>query len=206
MPPRTRLSPDARRRQLVELGMRMLATCSLEELSVEEVARSAGISRGLFFHYFASKQDFYLAVLEATAADLLARTAPDTTLPPLDALRATINAFIDFVSENPDGYVALLRGAPSGDADQRAVLDATRTAMAQRLLHYGQLPRTPEIELVAYGWHAYSEEVIVRWLSERSVAREALVTMLADALVALILPQLKTGTWAAVESGTWPSA
>ena len=75
---RTRLRPDARRAQLIALGVDMLATRTLDELSVEDIATEAGISRGLLFHYFASKQEFHLEVARAAAQELIARTEPDT--------------------------------------------------------------------------------------------------------------------------------
>src|SRR5947199_5495441 len=91
---RTRLDPVARRAQLIELGVEMLATRTLDELSVEDIATKAGISRGLLFHYFASKQEFHTAVAQAAAQALLDRTEPDTALPPLEALRGGLVAFI----------------------------------------------------------------------------------------------------------------
>src|SRR5947208_13697678 len=118
---RTRLDPGARRAQLIALGVEMLATRTLDALSVEDLAQKAGISRGLLFHYFSSKQEFYVEVARAAAGELLARTAPDTTLPPVEALRGALAAFIDYVEENPDNYKSLVRGAASGDAEMRAI-------------------------------------------------------------------------------------
>ena len=71
---RVRLAPEARRAQLIALGVELLATRRLEELSVELTAKTAGISRGLLFHYFASKQEFHLEVARAAAAEMLRRT------------------------------------------------------------------------------------------------------------------------------------
>src|SRR5438309_5310975 len=113
---RVRLSPAARRAQLIELGVEMLATRTLDELSVEEIAGQAGISRGLLFHYFASKQEFHLEVARAVAQEMLERTQPDRSLPLLDALEGALSDFIDYVEENPDSYRSLVRGAASGDA------------------------------------------------------------------------------------------
>jgi len=127
---RTRLSPDARRAQLIALGVDMLATRTLDELSVEEIAKQAGISRGLLFHYFASKQEFHVEVARAAAAELIARTEPDRSLPPLDALHGALTAFMDYVVENPDNYKSLVRGAASGDADMRAIFDLTSSKSA----------------------------------------------------------------------------
>src|SRR5512140_826943 len=110
---RVRLSPEARRAQLIELGVELLATRRLDELSVELIAQTAGISRGLLFHYFSSKQDFHVEVARAAAAAMIERTEPDTSLPPVDALRGALSAFIDYVEENPDNYKSLVRGAAS---------------------------------------------------------------------------------------------
>src|ERR1700710_2877944 len=84
---RTRLDPIARRAQLIALGVEMLATRTLDALSVEDIAKKAGISRGLLFHYFSSKQEFHTEVARAAAQDLIDRIEPDASLPPLDALR-----------------------------------------------------------------------------------------------------------------------
>ena len=123
MAKRVRLSPDARRAQLIDLGVRMLATRTLEDLSVEALAEQAGISRGLLFHYFRSKQEFHLEVIRASAHELLERTAPDDSLAPHEQLRTSLSAFIDYVTENRDAYIALVRGAASGDETVRQVFD-----------------------------------------------------------------------------------
>src|SRR5690349_13796327 len=93
---RVRLNPEARRAQLIELGVEMLATRTLDELSVEDIAQQAGISRGLLFHYFSSKQEFHLEVARAAAAELLQRTERNPDLAPLDALHSSIHLFIDY--------------------------------------------------------------------------------------------------------------
>ena len=87
---RTRLSPEARRAQLIDLGVEVLATRTLAELSVEEIADRAGISRGLLFHYFDSKHDFRVAVVREVARHMLELPAPDlTALPGDDAAAST---------------------------------------------------------------------------------------------------------------------
>ena len=76
-----RLSPEERRRQLIALGVEMLRDRAVEDISVGEIATQAGISRGLLFHYFSSKQDFQLAILRHANRELLHRTAPDPRRP-----------------------------------------------------------------------------------------------------------------------------
>jgi AcrR family transcriptional regulator len=187
---RVRLSPEARRAQLIELGVEMLATRRLDELSVELIAQSAGISRGLLFHYFASKQEFHQEVARAAAAQMLRRTEPDTTLPPVQALAAALNAFIDYVEENPDNYKSLVRGAASGDQDMRAIFDETRATMARRIIgviaQLG-LELGDRTTLAIHGWVAYVEECVVRWIDSQAFGREALLEMLTKSLPAVAL-------------------
>lgn len=187
---RTRLSPQARRAQLIELGVEMLATRRLDELSVELIAQAAGISRGLLFHYFASKQEFHLEVARAAAAEMLRRTEPDASLAPLDALRAALDAFVDYVEENPDNYKSLVRGAASGDVQMRAVFDATRASLADRIiavLTRSGLELDPRGQLAVHGYVAYAEECVVHWLDGRGIERAQLLALLANALPAVLL-------------------
>jgi AcrR family transcriptional regulator len=187
---RTRLDPEERRAQLIALGVQMLATRTLDALSVEDIAREAGISRGLLFHYFASKQEFHVEVARAAAQQLLDRTQPDATLAPVDALRDGIGAFIGYVEENPDNYKSLVRGAASGDEQMRAIFDATRATMAQRVVDVVAalgFELSPRAQLAVHGWVAYCEECTIRWIDTRTVSRAELQEMLTKSLPAVVL-------------------
>ncbi len=192
MTKRVRLDPDTRRAQLVELGVRMLATRRLEDLSVEALAEQAGISRGLLFHYFRSKQEFHLEVVRAAARELLERTAPDVGLAPLEQLTTSLAAFIDYVTENRDAYVSLVRGAASGDATVRRVSDETRTELANRVLKHLDalgLPADTRTEIAVRGWVAFCEEAVICWLGApgAKLPRDDLLALLANALPGVVL-------------------
>jgi AcrR family transcriptional regulator len=187
---RVRLAPEARRAQLIALGVELLATRRLDELSVELIARTAGISRGLLFHYFSSKQEFHLEVARAAAAEMIRRTAPDPARSPVDALRAALTSFVEYVEENPDNYKSLVRGAASGDADMRAIFDETRRTMARRIVEVisGQgLEVQPRVTLAIHGWVAYVEECVIRWIDTGTVSRDELLDMLTKSLPAVAL-------------------
>jgi AcrR family transcriptional regulator len=198
---RVRLAPEARRAQLIALGVEMLASRTLDELSVEDIAAQAGISRGLLFHYFASKQEFHLEVARAAARELLRRTDPDPGLPPVAALRAGLEAFADYVAENPDNYKSLVRGAASGDAEMRAIFDDTRAALAGRIVDIVAglgYPLSPQAELAVHGWVAFAEECVIRWIDTRAVDRGAVLDLLSKALPALVLAAGDEGIGAVV--------
>ena len=200
---RTRLSPQARRTQLIDLGVEMLATRRLDELSVELIAKAAGISRGLLFHYFPSKQAFHLEVARAAAAEMLRRTEADTNLSPVEALRAALTSFMDYVEENPDNYKSLVRGAASGDAKMRAIFDNTRATMAQRVIDVIAdmgLAVDARTRLAIHGWIAFVEECVVRWIEHGGIGRDELLEMLTKSLpgVALSASAADVGTLASI--------
>ena len=97
---RIRMSPEERRSQLLEIGVGLLATRSLDELSIELLADQAGISRGLLYHYFGNKQDFHVAVVRKAVEDIYAITAPQGHADPIDQLKASLGAYVDYVVEN----------------------------------------------------------------------------------------------------------
>ena len=191
---RTRLSPAARRAQLVDLGLEMLSTRSFDDLPIEDIATAAGISRGLLFHYFPSKRDYREAVVRAAAADLLAHVKPDPDLPVIEQLRSGVQSFVDYVCDNRDTYVSLLRGSAGGDPGLRTIFDETRSTIAETIVEQlglisGQAPPT-RVRLAVRGWVAYGEEVVLDWLAEpeppADLDRPALVELLDKALLALV--------------------
>lgn len=187
---RVRLSPEERRAQLIDLGVRMLADRPLEQISVEDIADQAGVSRGLLFHYFASKHDFHVAIVRHSSAEMLARTAPNLELPVIDMLRDVMAAYVDYVSENGDTYVSLLRGTASGDPAMREVFESTRAEMARRVVE--QLPSLgiepdARIALSVRGWIAFVEEATITWLRGPEIPRDELIELLVTALPAVAL-------------------
>src|SRR6478736_4388374 len=100
---RTRLHPETRREQLLDLGVRLLSSRSLDELSIEMLAEEAGISRGLLYHYFGNKQDFHRAVCRRAADGLIEVTAPVREGAPLERLAGSLAAYVDYVVANYAG-------------------------------------------------------------------------------------------------------
>ena len=186
---RVRLSPQARREQLLELGVQMLATRTLDELSVEELAEQAGISRGLLFHYFRNKQDFHRAVVQRAADELLEITAPDTTLDPLHRLARSLERYVDYVSKNHRAYLSLVRGAASGDDALREIFDQTRDVFTRRItdnLAVFGLTAGPTERLLARGWSAMVEEVVLAWVPDPQISKEELLSVLTQTLPAVL--------------------
>ncbi|MFJ9367407.1 TetR/AcrR family transcriptional regulator [Nocardia sp. NPDC101769] len=188
---RVRLSPTERREQLITLGARMLRERALDDISIGEIAEQAGISRGLLFHYFPTKQDFHLAIIQHANAELLERTSPDPKLALFDMLRDSVERYIDYVTENRTSYLALLRGPASASPELVALVDATRMALVDRIIAAAPIPAEdpdrPRLGLAVRGWIAFVEETTLTWLREEPITRESLVDMLVASLPALAL-------------------
>ncbi|MBD0863721.1 TetR/AcrR family transcriptional regulator [Gordonia sp. zg691] len=183
------MTPEARRDQLIEFGLAMVRERPLEEITIDAIADAAGVSRALLFHYFASKQEFHVAIAQAQADQMLACTAPDDSLgDPIAMLSASMAAFVDYVSENRTAYTALIRGASSSDPAMREVIDRTREVMVRRVLDHAPafgVEVTPTVVMSVHGWVAFVEETTIRWLTSSTVSRTELLALITAALPAL---------------------
>lgn len=188
---RSRLSPDERRTQLLDLGVSLLATRSLDDLTIDVLAEEAGISRGLLYHYFGNKHAFREAVVRRAVDDLLVQTAPPEGGEPLDRLLASVAAYVDYVVANHQGYVSIVRGAAGGNESLRELYEEARAALTDRIFTedaQGDLiPDTPAARLMVRAWSALAEELVLSWIADpRDVTREQLLQALAASLPALV--------------------
>ena len=188
---RTRLLPGERRSQLLDLGVRLLATRSLDELSIDVLAEEAGISRGLLYHYFGNKHAFHEAVVRRAADDLIAQTAPPVDGEPLERLLVSVTAYVDYVETNYEGYLSLVKGAAGGNDALREIYDEARSALTDRIFREDAqgdiVPDTAASRLVVRGWAAMTEELVLTWVVDPTgVTREELLAVIAASLPALV--------------------
>jgi AcrR family transcriptional regulator len=188
---RTRLTPEQRRSQLLDLGVRLLATRSLDELSIDLLAEEAGISRGLLYHYFGNKHAFHEAVVRRAADDLIEQTAPPSDAEPMERLVTSLAAYVDYVVANHEGYLSLVKAAAGGNETLREIYEEARSALNGRIFRddaQGEvIPDTPATRLVVRGWSAMTEELVLSWIADPGgLSREQLLEILAASLPALV--------------------
>jgi AcrR family transcriptional regulator len=182
-PAYTRLQVDERRRQLLELGARLFASHSYGELSMASIAREAGISKALLYHYFPSKQDFFVATLQQGAEEIARRTRPDPDLPPLEALAGSLDAFLAWIEENEQAYLKFMESAGSVP-EVKAMIDQIRGATSARILDglgAGD-PPPPKMRAAARAWLWFMDGAILDWLEHRDMERAELRDLLLAAL------------------------
>ncbi len=187
MKARSRLSPDERRAQLLELGIRHFTERSYEDFSMEELAAVAGVSKALVYHYFPTKREFYMEALRSAVAEMLELTEPPPGLEGQAALEAGLDAYLAYVEEHAAAYRAVLRGGIGADPEVNAIADGFRQAIYERILaRMGAAGPAPAMRITVRGWVGFVEAASLDWLEHRDVARQELVDLLSAALARLL--------------------
>lgn len=175
-PSRVRMSPQERRRQLVGIGLRKFVEQPVQDLSLDEVAAEAGVSRGLLFHYFPSKTEYHRAVVEAAWRRVGRNVAPDPDAVGSAAVRQVVERFLSQVERRRDTYVALVLGqAPIAPG---LAVGGLREQLAALVLGAADLPAVAMP--AAHGWVAYLEDRALQWSALPEGARQAERKALAE--------------------------
>ena len=186
---RTRLDVDARRSQLVGIGVDLFSHASYDDVWVEDVAAKAGVSRSLLYHYFPTKRDFYVEVVRAAAGDMRDITEPDESLEPLERLRASIDAYLRYVEENAPAYRTVHGAGIGSDPEVRKIVEDSHRRHVNRivrdLVHGGRAPDL--LRLAVRGWLGFVVTTTLQWLDRRRKPdREVLRDLIVDMLLASI--------------------
>jgi AcrR family transcriptional regulator len=176
---RVRLDNDARRAQLLLLARKAFSDRSYDDVSIDDLAREAKISKGLLYHYFPTKRDLYIAGLSQIADELVARvTAIPTDLPPAERVRGGIGS----------------------DPEVAAVVEGVRRRLADRFLEGSpfapMLAGNVRFGYAVRGWIGFVEHVSIDWCDDPKLDRVQLRNLLSQILFAImgaIAPQLLEG-------------
>lgn len=187
--PRIRMSTDDRREQLLSAGVELFSRRSHTDVSIEEIADAAGVSKGLLYHYFPTKRDFIVAALVRGQRQMAAQLRPDPSLPPVKRLDASLDAFLDYVERFPTPFTAIFRGGAE-DPGVASALDAGRAEQLKTVMDALQtwedapvsVEPSPTLEMAVQGWLFFVEGAVLRWLERRDVDRRQLRVMLRTAL------------------------
>jgi AcrR family transcriptional regulator len=101
--------------RLREAGRQAFGSYGLRRTSVDDLAQAAGISKGAFYLFFASKEALLLDLLEQFEADFQRRVLDDVLRPdftPVDSLRALLHAAVEVRGTDP-----VLRNLTDSDAE-----------------------------------------------------------------------------------------
>ncbi|MER5436652.1 TetR/AcrR family transcriptional regulator [Streptomyces sp. NPDC002588] len=184
---RRRMGVEERRQQLIGVALELFAQRSPDEVSIDEIAAAAGISRPLVYHYFPGKLSLYEAALKRASEDLAARFVEPHEGPLGSRLLRVMRRYFDFVDEHGPGFSALMRGGPAvGSSTTNALIDAVRQAAYEQILsHLGIADPPARLELVVRSWISLAESTALIWLDGRRIPRAELEIQLVHDFAAL---------------------
>lgn len=182
-PAYSRLQVDERRSQLLASAIGLFAAHGYDELSMAKIAREAGVSKALLYHYFPNKRDLFEATLAHAAEEHLARTQPDPDSPPAQRFNRSLEAFLTWIDGNRGAYEKLMRSA--GVPEVRDLIDRVREETAQRILAVvapkGQ--PSPQLRSAVRGWLWFMDGVCLDWVHEDDMSRDDVHGLLVGALL-----------------------
>jgi len=199
-PARLRRTAGDRRAQLVQIGLELLPTTPVQELTIDEVARRAGISRSLLFHYFATKRDYYTAVTRAAAEALFDHLVPRPGTPARDQVPGMIDRYVGWVEIYRETHIAFVRGAAGGDPWVAEIYEEIREQLVDLALRSLDLPDDTVHRQLLRAWFAFTEDLVNQWVREPAMPRADLVALLLDVLERLVHPL--RGTFSGSSPGT----
>jgi AcrR family transcriptional regulator len=190
---RERLQRERRIQRILAASQRLFSTQAYDAIAIEDLAAAAGMSKGLLYHYFASKRDLYVA----TVAHVLGQMAHFTDLSP--DLHTGLSQMLSLFEQSPGLAKLVLRGGIGVDPEVEGLLDAYRQQQLQRLTRgLGSLgdfvadASTDAVDAQALvvlglrGWLGLLDEVCLHWVQQPDVTREQVVRFLEQSLQAIV--------------------
>ncbi len=190
-PVRARLEVDERRAQLLGLGLTIFSERPYDDVAIDDIAQAAGVSKGLLYHYFPTKRDFYVAALREAARDLIAQTIGADTGGDEnqgERLRQGLTTYLDFVERRGGAYVALMRGGVGSDPEVASIVEGTRVAILEYIVALLPPGMAGPLAITALrGWIGFVEAASIDWVARRSVTVEEIVNLAHAALFDVLM-------------------
>lgn len=181
-----RLSVDQRRARLLDLGVELFSQRTFDQVSTDEIALAGGVSKGLLYHYFASKRGYYVATVRELVERIEVATQLEEGASLEQATRRALRAFAELVRDNSTFYRTLTRGGVDEEI-QRIIEDARRELVRRVLERAGLREATPVQRVAFFGWAGFTESACLHWLEhEPELPVEELVEMILGALLLLV--------------------
>jgi AcrR family transcriptional regulator len=192
-----RLTPQARREQIVDVGAQRFAALPYEQVQMADVAALAGISRALLYRYFPTKRDLFAAVYTRASERLLAASEPVPGLTVVEQVLAGLEAHFDFFTENALTVLVANRGELAGDPVIETIISDELAELRKRMLDAGSLRGHERVRasIALSGWLAFVRAVCVEWLidpgqASREEVRDMCLSTLLSALGSETLEQM----------------
>ena len=184
---RRRLTPGDRRQALISSALSLFNTRPYDEVSVDDIAADAGVSRPLIYHYYGGKAGIFIAALRQAGDDVASSICTAALADPASWLTAGLSAFLDRIQANPIGFIGMLGHGSLPDGEVRQVLDEIRDQVLALILHRLDPPSDSAVlQSVLRGWIGMVETMGREWLRRGEPTREELERLLPELLRAVL--------------------
>jgi AcrR family transcriptional regulator len=123
-----RMRAPERRKQLLEVARKVFGRRGYHTVTMDAVAREAGVTKPILYDHFPSKRELYLALLELDLANLKERLrdALETPKGNRERIRGSFQAYFDFVDDHAEGFRLLMQEAVGGEREFRDMVGRFR--------------------------------------------------------------------------------
>lgn len=136
-PPKTRqrLSRGERYELILDEAIDVFGTRGYHNVSMDDIAEAAGVSKALVYQHFSSKDELYLEVLRLFQQKLADMVLPAWTqdLPPQERFWRGFVAFFTFIDQNKQAWGVLYRDAVEIDESMVKGIHGLNTEMAEAI-------------------------------------------------------------------------
>ena len=166
-----RMAPGERREQLIDAALSVIVQQGYEGVSIEAIARTAGVTRPVIYDHFPNRGSLLQALIareEGLALEQLASVVPDAPPgdgDPAELFAAGVRRFLDAVSERPETWRIILLPPEGTPANVREHVERNRAAVQRRIaavvewaVGVSGVPPDIDIELSARAIRSLSEE------------------------------------------------
>jgi AcrR family transcriptional regulator len=185
---RTRLSPEGRRRQILEVARRQFASMPYAEVTGASIAAEARVTRGLVHHYFGGVRELYLEVLGQVSIDAVAIPGRIEGLTREERVARNVDAWLDWTEANRETFLALaMHGNTNPDPEIGRLVEAGREAATERIIEANSdlISDTAGARLAVRGLMAMHQAACGSWLAGEAT-REQVHTLLTSVFLDLI--------------------
>jgi AcrR family transcriptional regulator len=125
---RRRMRAPERRQQLLDVARKVFGRKGYHTVTMDAVAKEAGVTKPILYDHFPSKRELYLALLEADLANLKERLreALESRTGNRERIRGSFQAYFDFVDDHAEGFRLLMQEAVGGEREFRDMVGRFR--------------------------------------------------------------------------------
>ena len=183
-----RLSRDARREQLIDVAMPLLAEFGISTFSLDELARRADVTRNLLYHYFPrGRADILVAVGQRAGHQLTDGWVTDESIPLGERMAANFLRFFAHSEEPSLAWRIHRLGRVATEPELAEIMEEFEEVIVEgvSLNNFGTADPPPLARLAIKGFINFAETVL-DLARETDVPREQVLALVQQSFAATV--------------------